>query len=222
MNLSKCKVVFKDSVIMKFQKREKRFFGYMKDQNDKEVRSYCCNSGKMADVLIPGSSCILTPKHTGLSHEWQAININNTWIGVNTFNPNKLAKLLLKELFPNEQFVSEVKFDHYRADFASPNIVVEIKNVHWRVNDKALFPDCVTTRGARQISDLIHLSKRYKCYVIYILQRNDVEIVSIASHIDKTYYDRVVESANNIEYLAFNCNINLQEVSINKQIKYIL
>lgn len=215
-------VYFNDSKLMQFIRREKRFFAYM-DYNNEEIQTYCCNSGRMADILVPGSMCAVTPKLTGIAYEWQAVNINGIWIGVNTANPNKLIKILLQDLFPNDIFKQEVTFGQYKADFASNNRIIEVKNVHWKVGEIAYFPDCVTTRGARQILDLIELSKKYECYVIYVVQRNDVYKVSSDINVDKNYYNNVVASkASNIKYMAFNCEINDKFVSINKQIDYIL
>ena len=207
--------------LMKFIRREKRFFAYM-DDNGSEVQVYCCNSGRMADILIHGSICTVSSKLTGIPYEWQAIKIDDTWIGVNTANPNKLVKDILKDLFPNDIFRQEVTFGKYKADFASDSKIIEVKNVHWKVGDIAYFPDCVTTRGARQILDLIELSNTYECYVIYIVQRNDVFKVSSDILVDKDYYNHVMLSKSRVKYLAFNCNINESGVSIDKQIEYIL
>ena len=214
-------IYFNNHKLMKFIRREKRFFAYM-DDSGVETQVYCCNSGRMADILVPGSMCTVSSKLTGIPYEWQAINIGGTWIGVNTANPNKLVKELLVDLFPNEVFRQEVTFGQYKADFASNSKIIEVKNVHWKVGDIAYFPDCVTTRGARQILDLIELSNVYECYVIYIVQRNDVFKVSSDISVDKNYYNNVLLSKSKIKYLAFNCNIDVNHVEINQQIECIL
>ncbi len=214
------RVNFDNSQIMKFIRREKRFFAYMNDSGV-EMQVYCCNSGRMADILMPESDCVVTPKLSGIPYEWQAIKIGDTWIGVNTSNPNKLVKLLLSNLFPEDVFRQEVTFGQYKADFASSTRVIEVKNVHWKIGDIAYFPDCVTSRGARQIMDLIELSDKYECYVIYIVQRNDVSKVSNDPVIDGNYYKNVQLSIGKIKYLAFNCNINEKFVEINGEIEVI-
>lgn len=203
---------------MKFLRREKRFFAYM-DYNGNEKVAYCCNPGKMADILIPQSDCIVTEKLSGIKYEWQAVNIDNNWIGVNTANPNKLIKMILPDLFSTEKFLTEKAFGQYRADFASENIIIEVKNVHWKVNNVAYFPDCVTSRGARQILDLIELSRQYQCYIIYVVQRNDVNIIKVADFIDKKYAENVkLAEQHGIKTLAFNCLINENGISIDKEI----
>lgn len=214
-------VTFKNSKIDSFIKREKRFLSYMKN----EGLVFCPNPGKMADILVPESECIISEQGTKINYRWEAIKINNEWVGVNTQNPNKLASELITKLFPDEIFKSEVRFGGYRADFASENVVVEVKNVHWIPKNEgtvAYFPDCVTSRGARQLRDLMEISKTRKCYVIYIVQRSSATCVSISKEADKDYYYASLEAKNaGIQSLAFNCEISLEGVKIKNQIEFI-
>jgi sugar fermentation stimulation protein A len=210
-----------NSTIMIFKDRKKRFLGYM-TYKQKEQLVYCCNSGKMADILIPGSECIVTSKNVGIEYEWQAIKIDGEWIGVNTSNPNKLIRILLTKLFPDETFVPEKTFGSYRCDFASDKTIIEVKNVHWKVNDIAYFPDCITTRGSKQMKILADLAKTYNCYVIYVVQRKDVQIMKVADFIDPEYFkNSKLAEKNGLKVMAFNCIINEEGISINQQIKVI-
>lgn len=209
-----------NSHIMYFQERKKRFLAYMKFNNTTDTLTYCCNPGKMADILVLNSECIVTSKTSGIPYEWQAIKIENEWIGVNTSIPNKLIKNILPQLFPNEIFQAEKSFGQYRADFASDTIIIEVKNVHWKKDGIAYFPDCVTTRGARQLLDLAELSNKYQCYIIYVVQRQDVEFIKIADFIDKKYWTNY-KLAPNLKTLAFNCHIDSKGIKIHKQIEFI-
>ena len=208
-----------DLVEMTFVKREKRFFVRMIYRNNEEL-VYCPNPGKMRDILIPGSRCLVSAKTTGLSWQWEFVNIENQWIGINTAIPNKLTELLLGDIFPGENFKREVKFGQFRADFASKDKIIEVKNVHWVRNNIAYFPDCVTVRGARQLLDMIELKKQdYDCYFIYILQRNDVQNLTVADDIDPIYAQNAkLAKENGIKFLAFNCSINQDGIKIEKQI----
>ena len=209
-----------NSKIMKFQRREKRFLAYMINSQNEELLTYCCNPGKMADILVPHSNCIVTSKEGGIPYQWQAIKIEDEWIGVNTAIPNQLVQMMLPQLFPDVNFKAEKAFGQYRADFASDNIIIEVKNVHWKKDGIAYFPDCVTARGARQILDLIKLGEKYTCYVIYIVQRQDIKFIKIADFIDKTYYTNY-KLATHIHTLAFSCNIDENGIGIDKEIKFI-
>jgi sugar fermentation stimulation protein A len=204
-----------------FVNRYKRFFATI-NIDGQDQTCYCPNTGKMSDILNPGSECIVSNILAKNSLCWQAIREGENWVGVNTFLPNKLVQNILPILFPNQEFKRELRFQGYRADFASQSIVVEVKHVHWKNNDRALFPDCITERGTRQMNVLSALQKSgYSCYLIYILQRNDIEIVS-SSSIDLKYRD-AAQSAKEagVQFLAFNCNISFKGVSINKQINVL-
>ena len=210
-------IEFKNPIIDKFVRREKRFFCYTTN-----YLSYCVNTGKMADILVPGAECIITQKEGGkLNYIWQAVKLN-TWIGTNTMNPNLLVEKLLKKIFPKDIFKREVSFGKYRADFASETKIIEVKNVHWRVNDIAYFPDCITIRGTKQLEIINKLLIKYDCYVIYIVQRNDVEKCSIANFIDLNYYNESQKAHSlGLKYLAFNCNVSPKGIEINKEITFI-
>lgn len=223
--------IFSNPLLVEFIKREKRFFSFFKDQNDNLFTAHCVNTGKMADILVAGSSAIISKKNTGtLSYTWEAIKINDIWIGTNTNVPNKLVSKLLasKQIsgLESEDFKSEVTFKFnsqtYRADFASKNTVIEVKNVHWVKNNIAYFPDCVTKRSSDQMNILIELKKQNKrVIVIYILQRNDVNVVSTDNITDSVYFSQIEKAKKHgIEFLAYHTVISEKSIKIDKQILY--
>lgn len=210
-----------------FIKREKRFFVYM-EIDGREEKCYCPNTGKMTGLLEPGALCILSTKSTGMMYQWEAIQIDGVWIGTNTQNPNKLAPYAIQYLIQAgkleaHSLQTEVKFDHFRVDFKLGNQLVEVKHSHWVVDDCAYFPDCVTSRGERQLQDMINLQKKdYKCYNLYILQRQDCNQLSI-SPVDQKYYDSSIAAQNaGIRSFAFSCKIHKNGISIFKSINFTL
>ena len=212
-------LIFDNPIIKQFKNRYKRFFIDMTDG----TTIYCPNPGKMADILIENSDCILTANTDNIPLKIEAIKIEDIWIGVNTQNPNKIAELLLPYLFPGEVFKKEVCISkNYRCDFASENKIIEVKNVHWKINNTAFFPDCPTLRGAKQMLELSELTKQYECYVIYIVQRNDCNQVSIADFIDQTYFNNhSIAKQNGLKILAFSCYLDITGITIYKQIPFI-
>ena len=215
-------IKFANAICAKFLKREKRFFVYV-EQNDNFVLkdglsvAYCSNNGRMQDLLIPGAKCLFEEYSGELRWKWQAVFLNGIWIGVNPHNPQLLCRDLLKKLWPNEEFQHEVTFGHYRADFASKAKVVEVKNAHWDVNGRAFFPDCITTRGGRQMLDLVELQKTHECFVIYILQRSDLNQLGIADWIDKIYgHNSLIAQHAGVKCLAFNCLVDEKGIKIHK------
>lgn len=239
------RIYFNERKLSTFLFREKRFFAYTKDGI-----TYCPNTGKMTDILIKDTDCILSKKaqkqkvninekeKIKLEFQLEALWYKNNWTGTNTQNPNKLAKLLLPIIFPNsEPFIAEKSFIMqesnvannskrliFRADFASKTHVIEIKNVHWTRYDEetAYFPDCKTERGAKQMLYLSELAQNFSCYVIYIIQRSGVKYFSLASDVDPLYYKnaQIAEKAG-VKFLAFNCNLNMDFIEIANEVIFI-
>jgi sugar fermentation stimulation protein A len=218
---------FSETAIAHFLKREKRFFVYV-DRNNKNFIStnncsvaYCPNVGKMTDLLLQGAQCVFSKYEGKLLWKWEIVSIDNVLIGVNTQNPNYLVEKNLYKIFPNENFKKEVSFDNYRCDFASKTKIIEVKNVHWKVNDSAYFPDTLTSRGARQMLDLAQLSSSgYDCYVIYVIQRSDCQKVSNAQWIDQLYSKNADIAKNSgVKFLGFNCQLNQEGISLLSQIE---
>lgn len=65
---------------------------------------------------------------------------------------------------------------------------IEVKNVTMAQDKKALFPDAVTSRGAKHIEELGKLIERgHTCEMIFVVQREGVSEFDIAREIDPTY-----------------------------------
>ena len=58
------------------------------------------------------------------------------------------------------------------------------------------------------------------CYLIYLIQRKDVEIFSIAKDIDEEYYENSIIAKNNgVKFIAFSCDVSKKGINLIKQIK---
>jgi len=197
-----------DSVIEGyFVKRYKRFFVETRLKETQEiVTAHCPNPGAMLGLLVVDSPVLLTISHNPkrkLPYTLQAIQIDSTWVGVNTSLPNELvAKTLTNQqislLKDYTSFQREVKYGaNSRVDFlltkdGKPSCYVEVKNVHLKRLDYAEFPDCVTARGAKHLNELGTLVEQgYRCVMVYVIQRNDCAGFKIASDLDPFYYQAV-------------------------------
>lgn len=193
-----------DSVIEGyFVKRYKRFFVDIRLKETQEiVTAHCPNPGAMLGLLVIDSPLLLTlssnPKRK-LAYTFQAVQIDNTWVGVNTSLPNELvAKALANQqislLKDYTGFQREVKYGaNSRVDFlltkdGKPSCYVEVKNVHLKRLDYAEFPDCVTARGAKHLNELGTLMEQgYRCIMVYVIQRNDCKEFKLAADLDPAY-----------------------------------
>lgn len=65
---------------------------------------------------------------------------------------------------------------------------IEVKNVTMAIDDTALFPDAVTSRGTKHIEELVKLMKLgHTCEMVFVIQRENIFKFAIAKDIDPTY-----------------------------------
>lgn len=198
----------------KLLKRYKRFFADF-ELGGKQYTAHVPNTGSMRGVLEPGQDCCVTkspdPKRK-LAYTLQMLKAPNSWVGVNTQLPNKLVQeAFLKDskLFPDADTVqAEYKISpKTRLDFASFQNdkltgFIEVKNVTLAEAEKALFPDCVTSRGLKHLEELIELTKQnYLCEMLFVIQRSDCNEFSPAWDLDPAYADGLKR--------AFQCGVKV-------------
>lgn len=185
-----------------FLRRYKRFFVDVALEDGSIVTAHCPNSGAMVGVLKEGSEVWLehndSPKRA-LKYTWHMIKIDNQIIGVNTHLPNKIVGTMLRQKMIPQLDVwnsvrGEVKYGkNSRIDFLLQekdfsDAYVEVKNVHLSQEGVALFPDCVTSRGAKHLFELSQMVEQgAKAFVIYVVQRDDVSSCRAAFEYDKVY-----------------------------------
>ena len=185
-----------------FIKRYKRFFVDLKFDN-KIVTAYCPNTGSLLGLLKEGSKVLVSKvenPNAKLKYRLEAIKNFKTFVGVNTSLPNEIVFNAMKE----KKILQEIKGDlkkevkygkNSRVDiFAShPNgdTYIEVKSVTLsRKKNLAEFPDAVTSRGSKHLIELSNMSEKgSKCFLIYLIQRNDIDRFSIAKDLDNEYYE---------------------------------
>ena len=179
-------------------KRYKRFLMDVRLDNGKIITAHCPNSGSMlgvSDANIP----ILLSYNNDIKRKYhytaEMVFADNTWIGINTQNPNKLIKQALLHnkiaaITGYSDVIAEYKIGDSRLDFYLPDWgFVEVKNAHLKRHDNTLeFPDSITARGAKHLHQLITLTKKgHKTAMLYLGQRHDVTQFMIADDLDPAY-----------------------------------
>jgi len=216
-------------------KRYKRFFADINYQ-DKTIIAHCPNSGSMMGLLNIGNKVWFSqsdnPKRK-LKYTLQIIEVNKKLVGVNTHLTNKIILESLKEkkiksLIKFMNIKAEVKFsDNTRFDFLICNnkskCFLEVKNVTLvRKNNRAEFPDAITSRGTKHLKELINAKKKgYESYILYLIQREDCKSFRIATDLDKKYkktFDLALK--NGVKVLCYDCKLSNEEIRINNQIYY--
>jgi len=220
----------------KLIKRYKRFFTDVK-LNKEIVTAHCPNTGSMMGLLEEGNEVYLLknddPKRK-LKYGLEIIKSRNNLVGVNTHMANKIAhhglkNNLIEELKNNENIKAEVFFNkETRFDFLieknKQKIFMEVKNVTlFRDKNTAEFPDAITSRGSKHLLTLIDaIRKGYKCYLLFLVQIENMEYFRIAKDIDSEYYKNyLIAKKAGVNFLAYRCKINSKEILIDKKLKII-
>ena len=220
----------------KLIKRYKRFFTDVK-LDKKIVTAHCANTGSMLGLLDSDSEVYLSkndnPKRK-LKYGLEIIKSKNNLVGVNTHMANKIVNHalnnnLIKELKNNYKIKPEVYYnDETRFDFLiekkGQKIFVEVKNVTlFRYQKTAEFPDAITTRGSKHLLTLIDaINEGYKCYLLYLVQIQNMENFKIAKDIDNEYYNNYLKAKKaGVNFLAYRCKINSNEIIVDKKLKII-
>ena len=101
-------------------------------------------------------------------------------------------------------------------------VFIEFKNVTLsRKEELAEFPDTVTSRGLKHINELVKAGKKdYKIFILFLIQRDDCKLFSIAKDIDPDYADALAKAVKNkLKILCYDCKFSLKGIKLNNKIK---
>lgn len=100
-----------------------------------------------------------------------------------------------------------------------------MKNVHlMRQPGLAEFPDSVTTRGAKHLTELASLARKGERAVqLFIIQREDCNRLMPAADIDPAYAAALKAAhSDGVEVLAYACEITLETITVTRAIEMML
>ena len=217
-----------------FIKRYKRFFVDIKIKNH-NVTAHCPNTGSMYGLLNKGNKVWVSKSNNPnrkLKYTLEIIQDKKSKVGVNTHSSNKivldaLQNKLIKELDDILEIKQEIKFGNdTRFDFLVINkkdkIFIEVKNVTLSRNKGiAEFPDSITSRGLKHINELLKAKKKkYKIFILFLIQRDDCKFFSVANDIDPEYAKALrYASKKNLNILCYDCKFSTKGIKLNKKIK---
>jgi len=219
-----------------FIKRYKRFFVDIKI-NNKIITAHCPNTGSMYGLLKKGNKVWVSKSNNPnrkLKYTLEIIRDKKSKVGVNTHFTNKIVlhalqnKLIkefknISEIKPETKFGKNTRFDFLITDKKNKSFI-EVKNVTLsRKKGLAEFPDAVTTRGLKHINELENAGKKnYKIFIIFLIQRDDCEVFTIAKDIDPDYAKALkLAVKNKLNILCYDCKFSSKGIKLNKQIKII-
>lgn len=209
--------------------RYKRFLAEIHLPDGQIVTAHCPNSGSMKGCNIPGNQVMLSlhdrPQRK-LKYTWEMIQVNGSWVGINT---NLTTKLVIeaikangiKELQGYQTIQAEVRVSaHSRLDLLlsgpAGRCFIEVKNVTLLDGQTARFPDAVTLRGQKHLSELIDLVRNgERAIIFFVVQREDAKSFAPADDIDPDYAQLLRKASDHgVEILVYQARVNPAEIKI--------
>ena len=220
-----------------FIKRYKRFFVDIKI-NNQIITAHCPNTGSMYGLLKKGNKVWVSKSsnpNRKLKYTLEIIQDKKSMVGINTHSTNKIVKHALENnliqefeevvaIKPETRFGLNTRFDFF-ITFKKSKAFLEVKNVTLsRKNKVAEFPDAVTIRGLKHINELIKASKKgFKIFILYLIQRNDCNLFTIAKDIDSEYANALGKAVKNkLKILCYDCKFSSKGIKLNNKINFKL
>ena len=219
-------------------KRYKRFLTDIRLDSGEELTIHCPNTGSMKNCWAEETPCWFSYSNNPKRKLPGTLEITTTsdgfLTGVNTQRPNHLVREAIEtgtitELQGYENIRPEVKYgeENSRIDLllsqGSQLCYVEVKNTTLGVGDgRVLFPDAVTTRGAKHLRELMKMVEEgHRAVLVFCVQHSGAEEVGTADDIDPHYGVVLREAiAAGVEVLAYGCTLTPEEIVVNKRLPF--
>ncbi|UII56181.1 DNA/RNA nuclease SfsA [Cytobacillus spongiae] len=220
-----------------FVERPNRFIIRVRIEGESDLADvHLADPGRLKELLIPGNKVwVLGNNHPHRKTKWTAVLCENPvkegYISINTTFPNQLIEIALKEGLLEEfsawRYIrSEYTYGQSRWDFllenqAGEQLLLEVKSVTLAENGVGMFPDAVTARGAKHVKELAQIVEegKYQTAILFVAQRDDVEQVTTAPHIDPIFSHALAEaSQSGVKLYGRACHITLEEIFIGQQL----
>ncbi len=220
-------------------KRYKRFLADVTMADGSELTVHTPNTGSMQGCCDAGSIVYLrdtqNPKRK-YRWSWEMSTASNgTLVGVSTALANGLVDEaiqngLVADLSVYSQRKPEVRYgensriDWLLSDPGKPDCYVEVKNVTLSEGEVALFPDAVTTRGAKHLQELMAMvSSGSRAAMVYCIQRGDVDAFKPADAVDPTYGKLLRKAAaSGVEVYALTAEVLPTGVTLKRRVPALL
>lgn len=217
--------------------RYKRFLADIKLDSGEFITAHCPNSGSMMGCKEPGSPVMVSrsdnPKRKH-AHTWEMVQVNGTWVGINTMVPNRLVleeiqKGTINQLSPDPEVTREVRYgNNSRIDILLNSdgrlCYVEVKNVTLVRDRIASFPDAVTSRGTKHLAELTDMVQQgHRAVMFYLVQREDADLFEPAEDIDPVYAESLrIAHDEGVEILVYQARVRPEDISIWRELPYRL
>lgn len=207
-------------------------FAVAVELSDGQAIAHLPNSGRLHELLKPGTPCWLVPKldpNRKTRYDLLLVRLGRTLVSADARLPSRLVLEALKErklpqFSEYTDFQTEVRWNHSRIDLlltgSDRPCLLEAKSVTLVLDATGLFPDAPTTRGQRHVADLIAaLDKGYRAAIVFVVQRNDASRFRPNDASDPAFGQILRRAARQgVEIYAYTCNVTLRSITISRPI----
>jgi sugar fermentation stimulation protein A len=219
--------------------RYKRFLADVALDGGGNVTATCPNTGSMMGLTAPGSRVWLSESDSPTRkyrHTWEMVEADigegPALVGINTGHPNKLVAEAIEagRIASLKGYPSLKREQKYGANsridilLESPKLgraYVEVKNVHLlRRSGVAEFPDSVTARGAKHLSEMTDMvAAGHRAIMVYLIQRADAKRIGFAEDIDPGYVAALRQAMlRGVEAIALRCRLTPEEIVVDRSV----
>lgn len=218
-------------------RRYKRFLADVQLPNGEIITIHCPNTGSMKNCWSENTPCWFSDSGNPKRKYRHTLEITTTpegaLAGVNTGRANALVEEairdgVIRELQGYDSLRREVKYgeENSRIDLllsrADGDCYVEVKNVTLAEGARGMFPDAVSTRGAKHLRELQKLAESgVRAVLFYCVQHSGIGTVEAAAEIDPAYaaaLARAVEAG--VEVIAYRAELAAGEIRLSEPVPF--
>jgi len=222
-------------VRMLFKERPNRFILTCLHEETNSIETvHLADPGRLKELLVKDTVVYVLPStNPNRKTKWTAVLVEHEgiFVSVNTTFPNKLIEKVLKssalpELNTFKWVKSEFAYGNSRWDFMLQNekgegLLLEVKSVTLAEGKIGMFPDAVTARGAKHVQELAAIAKEgtWNTAILFVVQREDVDLVTSAAHIDPFFAESLIHAEQaGVRLLAYTCKLSLEGIQLDRPI----
>lgn len=218
-------------------KKYRRFIVDVRLEDGTLVTAHCPTMGTMQGISEPGLQVMLSD--SGLETRrnkltWELVNINGTWVGVNSALPLKiLVESIEQKLIPSLTEFTEIQVEatyghRNKIDVMllgmEQNCFINTYHVSWVENGVAFFPDVPSPRIAKTIQQLTDIAPQgHRAVAFFLVQRNDSTLFKPAEDVDKIFLKAMLAAQSaGVEIMVYQGVVTPEAITLGKPLPYSL
>ena len=216
--------------LAKLLRRYKRFLADVELPDGEELTVHCPNPGRLLSVFEAGQPALIRDSENPerkLRLTLEALKVHGTWVHVDTMASNgaveaavlagKIPELSGYEVLRREvPYGKNSRIDLLLEDPKKGPCYVEVKTTTYLDDTVARFPDAVTARGLKHLTELRKLAEdgtRAVCF--FLVTRDDAQSFGPAPEIDPDWAGAYEEArAAGVEVIAYDSRVNAGEIEM--------